>query len=80
MTLCTAGVPSPGACGLREHGRYGCGRQQLHERHVLPDPDPDSESDGGKTLKGDKHAGESEETDDDDPFPCYDVSTDEACF
>ena len=55
------------------------GRQQLHERHVLPDPDPDSESDGGKTLKGDKHAGESEETDDDDPFPCYDVSTDEAC-
>ena len=52
---------------LQEHAAFestvamAAGRQQLHERHVLPDPDPDSESDGDKTQKGDKHADEIEE-------------------
>ena len=57
------------------------GRQQLHEKHLTPDPDPDSEDepDGKKAIiKEHTTANESGESDT-DPCPYFDVSTTVAC-
>ena len=57
------------------------GRQQLHEKHVTPDPDPDSEDepDGKKAfIREHTTANESGESDT-DPCPYFDVSTNEMC-
>ena len=59
------------------------GKQQLHEKHLTADPDPDSESepvdkDNAFAFKNeDKSANESGESDI-DPYPYFDVSSDEA--
>ena len=54
----------------------------MHEKHVQPDPDPDSENEpvdkNEANNKEDNSANESGESDD-DPCPYFDVSTDEAC-
>ena len=54
----------------------------MHEKHVTPDPDPDSEDEPGDknnaTKQEDMSANESGESDT-DPLPYFDVSTTGAC-